>query len=68
MKNPDQERADEFIRRLAGGGASDVVVDALTGKSPRRESEEAQGGSRLVDKTGKTRSPQEGGHGRSRKD
>jgi hypothetical protein len=61
-KNADQERANEFVRKLAKGpgASSDVILDVLTQKSPRRESEKAQGGERMSDETGKTVSPQRG--------
>jgi hypothetical protein len=61
-KNPDQERADEFVRKLAKGpgSSSDVVLDVLTGKSPKREDAQAQGGDSLASHLGKKPGPQRG--------
>jgi hypothetical protein len=58
----DQQAADEFVKRLNQGskGGVDSITDALTSKPPKRESEQAQGGRRLADKTGRTEGPQRG--------
>ncbi|GEM_PF-6098871 len=65
--NNDQDRARNFIDRIAGRPVStraDGVLGALTGAHPRREDEQLPqraDTTRLVDKAGTAKGPQQGG-------
>jgi hypothetical protein len=68
MQNRDQQRANEFVARLAGHNRSDQVLDTITDTTPkRRETESRRQEARLVDTVGRTRGPLQGGRPQSRK-
>jgi hypothetical protein len=64
----DQDRADEFVKRLMGGPArknvsvprDDEAAAALTRESPERETESKREEERLADRVGKAPGPQRG--------
>jgi hypothetical protein len=63
----DQDRADEFVKRLMGGPRKkdvstprDDEAAALVRESPERETESKREEERLADKVGKAPGPQRG--------
>jgi hypothetical protein len=64
----DQDRADEFVKRLMGGprkkdvsvARDDEAAAALTRESPERDTESKREEERLADRVGKARGPQRG--------
>jgi hypothetical protein len=57
-----QGQSENWLRRLVGRSpataAADKVTQAIVGPSPKRESEGKRHEARLVDETGKAKSPQ----------
>jgi hypothetical protein len=63
MPESDQTRAEDFLRRLAGGPSTtraDEVAEKLTEKSPPRQTERAREERSLAGEVGKVCGPQEG--------
>jgi hypothetical protein len=63
MSENDQTRAEDFLRRLAGGPAAskaDEVAEKLVEGSPPRDTEKAREERTLAGEVGKTCGPQAG--------